>query len=80
MSVPVAAAGHTFTYGNPRMLFEGPYVPEETNPTGARSYALAPDGKRLLMMKEERSSQASQIVVILNWGEELKRIAARAGK
>ena len=78
MSVPVTPTGNTFTYGNPRVLFEGSYVPESSSPGDARSYALTPDGQRFLMMKEERppdaGSRATQIVVILNWVEELKRL------
>jgi hypothetical protein len=74
ISVPVAATGNTFSYGNPRVLFEGSYVPEGSEAVGARSYALAPDGQRFLMMKEGERHDASQIVVILNWAEELKRL------
>jgi serine/threonine-protein kinase len=73
MSVPVAAKGNTFTYGNPRVLFDGSYVPEDEARFGARSYALAPDGQRFLMMKKEPHPD-TQIVVILNWAEELKRL------
>ena len=46
MSVPVETAGTTLRYGNPRKLFGGPYVPESETPFEARSYALAPDGRR----------------------------------
>ena len=57
-------------------LFEGPYAPEDPY-RGARSYAVAPDGQRFLMMKEEERHDhdrgASQVVVIRNWAEELKR-------
>jgi serine/threonine-protein kinase len=80
MSVPVTTAGRVFSSGNPRTLFEGSYVPEESDVSGGRSYALAPDGRRFLMMKEqerpEGSSGATQIVVILNWVEELKQLKA----
>ena len=34
------------------VLFEGPYGPESPA-RFARSYAVAPDGRRFLMMKEE---------------------------
>jgi serine/threonine protein kinase len=75
MSVPVEATGSAFTYGNPRLLFEGSYISEEDS-GGGRSYALAPDGQRFLMMKEGEQHDATQIVVILNWAEEVKRLAA----
>jgi serine/threonine-protein kinase len=78
ISVPVAAAGNTFTYGNARVLFEGSYVNEVFDPSGGPSYALTPDGHRFLMMKEQErpdgGSGPAQIVVILNWVEELKRL------
>jgi hypothetical protein len=58
-------------------LFEGSYAAEDDS-RGARSYAVAPDGRRFLMMKEEgrhgHDADASQIVVIRNWAEELKRL------
>ena len=79
MSVPVAATGNAFTYGNPRVLFEGSYVPEDSDPTDARSYAVTPDGQRFLMMKEEAPPpRVTQIVVILNWVEEMKRLVPAA--
>jgi Tol biopolymer transport system component len=80
LSVPVTAAGNSFTYGNPRVLFEGSYVNELYDPSGGPSYAMAPDGRRFLMMREQErpggDSGPTQIVVILNWIEELKRLVA----
>ena len=77
MSVTVETNGNSFRYGNPEVLFEGPYAPEDPAPF-ARSYAVAPDGRRFLMMKEEErhghDADASQIVVIRNWAQELKRL------
>ena len=77
MSVRVATNGSSFSYGKSEMLFEGPYAPEDPARL-ARSYAVAPDGQRFLMMKEEGrrrdDADASQIVVIRNWAEELKRL------
>jgi hypothetical protein len=77
MSVSVATNGSSFSNGTSEVLFEGPYAPE--NPAGmARSYAVAPNGRRFLMMKEDGrrgdDADASQIVVIRNWAEELKRL------
>ena len=39
----------------------------------ARSYDLTPDGKRFLMMKEP-APPPTQIVIVTNWAEELKRL------
>jgi Tol biopolymer transport system component len=75
ISVPVTAKDDTFTYGNPRPLFEGSYV--NPDPGGGPTYALSPDGKRFLMMKDQDPGDGqagqTQIVVILNWIDELQR-------
>ena len=77
ISVPITATGRSFEFGNPRTLFERPYVMEGSDVGGGRSYALAPDG-RFLMIKEQQGleggSGPTEIVVILNWIEELKRL------
>ena len=74
MRVPVETTGRAFRRQNPEVLFEGPYVLEDG--TGQRSYALAADGQRFLMMKpEERldtEGGTAQIVFVQNWSEELK--------
>jgi len=61
----------TFTVGSPIVLFTGKYT---TTVTGV-SYDISPDGQRFLMMKgaDEEEGQ-SQINVVLNWFEELKRL------
>jgi len=63
----------SFSAGKPKMLFQGPYVPTAiTFPY----YDVSPDGQRFLMLKaNERISPSSltQIIVVQNWFEELKR-------
>jgi eukaryotic-like serine/threonine-protein kinase len=61
----------SFTSGKPRMLFEGPYTPAAgTTP----NYDVSPDGQRFLMVKaNEQEAAPTQINVVLNWFEELKR-------
>jgi len=55
------------------VLFEGGY----TNlvwPIAATDYDVSPDGQRFLMTKQSGgASSATQINVVLNWFEELKR-------
>lgn len=34
---------------------------------------VSPDGKRLMMMKSEQATPATQVSVVLNWSEDLKR-------
>jgi hypothetical protein len=60
-----------FSAGKPRMLFEAPYVP---TPATFPNYDVSPDGQRFLMLKPgEQAQAATQINVVLNWSEELKR-------
>ena len=60
-----------FKAGTPRMLFERPGYQVGTRP----DYDVAPDGQRFLMIKhtEQQQSALTQIHVVLNWFEELKR-------
>jgi len=59
----------TFTPGRPVVLFTGDYQSIPYN----RQYDVTPDGRRFLMIKQERTGIA-QINVVLNWFEELKRL------
>ena len=60
-----------FVAGNPEMLFEAAYF---LGP-GGRTYDVAPDGERFLMIQQiESASNSQQIVVVQNWFEELKRL------
>jgi hypothetical protein len=61
-----------FAPGKPRLLFEGAYTPSTALST---NYDVSPDGQRFLMLKpvETQTSTPTQINVVLNWFEELKR-------
>ena len=63
-----------FAPGRPRMLFAGPYAP---SPATFPNYDVSPDGQRFLMLKPTEQAEAgpTQINVVLNWFEELKRLA-----
>jgi eukaryotic-like serine/threonine-protein kinase len=70
MAVDIAAQSG-FTASKPRVLFEGRY-----EPTAATSpnFGVSPDGQRFLMLKpSEQEAAPTQINVVLNWFEELKR-------
>jgi eukaryotic-like serine/threonine-protein kinase len=70
MAVDVTTQG-AFSAGKPRVLFEGAFVP---TPRSLSNYDVAPDGQRFLMLKATEQAQApTQINVVLNWFEELKR-------
>ncbi len=61
-----------FTTGKPHMLFEGPYLP---SPATTPNYDVSRDGQRFLMLKSSATGEeaATQINVVFNWCEELKR-------
>jgi len=60
----------TLTVGQSRVVFQGQYVTG-----GISTFDVRSDGQRLLMIKEgEQAASATQIDVVLNWAEELKRL------
>jgi serine/threonine-protein kinase len=78
MAVDITAQPN-FTAGKPRVLFEGHYVPP---PGTSPNYDVSPDGQRFLMIKPSDAGDAapSQINVVLNWFEELKRLVPAGRK
>jgi len=59
-----------FNAGTPRLLFEGEYA----SVPWAANYDVSADGQRFLMLRpDEEQAAATQINVVLNWFEELKR-------
>ena len=62
-----------FSAGKPRVLFEGQYGNSVFPLTGV-AYDVSADGQRFLMVKDTQpATSATQINVVLNWFEELKR-------
>jgi serine/threonine protein kinase len=72
MMVVDISTQHGFTASTPRMLFEGRY---EQPPVPLHNFDVSPDGQRFLMLKpvEQEQAATTQINVVLNWFEELKR-------
>jgi Tol biopolymer transport system component len=70
MVVPVRVEP-TFSAERPSVLFEGSYVKTQFM-IGKQYYDVAPDGQRFLMIKAREDT--SQINVVQNWFEELKRL------
>ena len=65
-----------FSAGNPKLLFEGQYYYETA--LSSNNYDITPDGRRFVMIMEggeEGETLLTQIHVVLNWFEELKRLA-----
>ncbi|MBI3694132.1 MAG: PD40 domain-containing protein [Acidobacteria bacterium] len=76
-----------FRPGKPRILWEGEYahgLSSFCGPAGPSSsnYDVTPDGKRFLMIKEQESPElvSTRVQVVLNWPEELKRLAQQKEK
>jgi serine/threonine-protein kinase len=66
-----------FVPGKPKILFEGHSVPT-SNPEYVRAnYDVSPDGQRFLMVApgDPGRTASNRIEVVLNWTEELKRLA-----
>ena len=75
MVVPVLDTESTFTVGDPSVLFETQYFSSGSR----RTYDLAPDGQRFLMVKQgaptnDSSAPSAQIIVVANWFQELERL------
>jgi serine/threonine-protein kinase len=69
MVAAVTATTDEFAAAAPRVLFEGPYI----NPPGP-SYDVTPDGGRLLVIKpSEEQTGPTQLQLVINWFEDLKR-------
>ena len=60
-------------WGSPAKILKGPYV--TGSPISSRNYDVSADGKRFLMVRQPvNQAAAPQIVVVLDWTEELKRL------
>ncbi len=56
----------------PNVLVQGNYY--VSNMRGGAAYDVSPDGKRFLVMKSTDAAAPASLVVVQNWGEELKRL------
>jgi len=71
MMVVEMETGPALKVSIPRLLFEGDYG--YSSPDFASNYDVSPDGQRFLMIKQAEPVP-TQINVVLNWFEELKRL------
>ena len=75
LAVPVQS-GTTFVAGRPQVLFE--FAMDVT--LSGRPYDIAPDGRFLIIRSgqpEAGGGTASNMIVVQNWFEELKRLVPR---
>jgi len=78
MMVTAVETQPVFAASKPQLLFEAHY--ETSYNVFQRDYDVSPDGQRFLMIKgSEQESAATQLNVVLNWSDELRRLAP-AGK
>jgi serine/threonine-protein kinase len=74
MVVSYTVEGESFQPGRPRELFQGPFLLIENQP----DVDIAPDGKGFVMLQraaaEEGAVESSQVILVTNWFEELKRL------
>jgi eukaryotic-like serine/threonine-protein kinase len=71
--------GDLFTAGRPRVLWEAMRA-RYPGGTGGRTYDVAPDGRRFLMIQQRDSAPqppVTHVVLVQNWLDELKRLVPR---
>jgi serine/threonine-protein kinase len=66
MAVPVETSP-AFKAGAPHVLFEGPFF------ESIHDYAVTPDGKGFLFIRESPESGPGEMKVVLNWDDEMSR-------
>ena len=82
MAVAIATSPN-FSAGRPQELWTGHYSPGMSSSCGApgltsSNYDVTADGSRFLMIKDDDqdTSVATEIIVVLGWQEELRRLAS----
>jgi len=60
-----------FSAGLPRVLFEARF---QMDRGGGQMYDVSADGQRFLMIRSPQEHELTEIRVVLNWAEELKRL------
>ncbi len=71
MVVPIQTAPN-LTVGEPRLLFEGRYKRGSDILGG---YAVAPDGRFLMIQEPEKPARATELIVVPNWFSEIERLS-----
>jgi hypothetical protein len=73
MAAPVRADSPTFAFDNPAVAVKVNVAAQLPN---GRTYAVSPDGKRFLVIKNAAQGPtiSPQLVVVLNWADELRRL------
>ena len=75
MMVAAIQTSPVFRSSRPRELFEGPYLSGADTAAIATTYDVAADGEHFLMIEGGEEEGGNQLHLVLNWFEELKRLA-----
>jgi len=75
MMVASIQTSPVFRSSRPRELFEGPYLSGADTAAIATTYDVAPDGEHFLMIEGGEEEGGNQLHLVLNWFEELNRLA-----
>jgi serine/threonine-protein kinase len=81
MMVVDVTLGDVFTAGKPRALWEAASA-QYPGGTGGRTFEVAPDGRRFLMIQQRDplpQPPITHVVLVQNWLEELKRLVVVSG-
>ncbi|HUP21081.1 MAG TPA: hypothetical protein VM778_14185, partial [Gemmatimonadota bacterium] len=68
MAVAIEVQGATLDAAAPELLFTGPFE------TGSPAFDISPDGTYFVMVEADPDAKPTQIHVVLNWADELKRL------
>jgi len=71
MMVVTVETDPKFSVSAPEKLFSGRYESSRV----AANYDITPDVKWFIMIKPEEGTEPTQVNIVLNWLEELKRLA-----
>ena len=63
--------GQTLSVGRPQLLFEFPMLRPST---GNRPYDVTPDGRFVMIRTGSGEDSSSNMILVQNWFEELKRL------
>ena len=66
----------TFRLGKSHLIYQG----QIWNAAAGPNYALSPDGKRFVVVERGRDSTGNNLNVVLNWTEELLRLAGSVNR
>jgi len=73
MAVAIGEKGDRLELGTPTLLFEGRFAVAALS-SGDAWYDVSPDGRRFLMLKTEDAPGTTNIIIVQNWINELKRL------